>query len=111
MQRIAVATERADDELPLFDRVSKRLQLLRIGEEHRRIAVRVPGIGSGTNLDRFDAQPDDVVESFLEGLAAEEHRKDPNLHSSSFLFPFSFFLYTLTQRRVLDAFAIASITR
>src|SRR5262249_29400326 len=47
------------------------------------LAVRVAGIGAAANLDGVDAQRLQVVERFLERLAAEQHRKNANFHVSS----------------------------
>src|SRR5262245_2351383 len=104
MQRIAVARQRADDQLALLDDILERLQLLIAGEKLRGIAVVVPGIRAGADFDRLHALLDQVIEDLLERFLPEQDGENADPHADSNL-------QTVTQRRARAAFSIAASTR
>src|SRR5262245_35152629 len=80
MDRVAVAAEGADRQASPIDRLLESLQLAVALQQFCRFAVCIAGIGARADLDRLESKLLDVVERFLEGLAAEQDCKDADFH-------------------------------
>src|SRR5262249_38166477 len=102
--RIAVAGQRADDEVPLRDGALEGLEFLLVRQEFGRVAVIVAGVRARADLDRLDTLRDQVVEDFFERLLSEQDGEYADPHADSNL-------QTVTQRRARAAFSIAASTR
>jgi hypothetical protein len=102
VQRIAVAAEGADDEVAPVDGLLERLQALVARQQRGGVRVGVPRVGPRPDLDRSEAEVDDIVQRFFERLLPEQDGEHPDLHAAPF---------TRTQRRVCDERSTASSTR
>ena len=80
MERVAVATERADGDAAIGEK------LLEFGEglgvvEHGELAVRVAGIIAGAEFDGVDVEGFELVEDGGEWKLGEQRGEDSDFHA------------------------------
>ncbi len=80
MQGVSVAAQGRNDQAPPLDRAQKPPLSGLLLQQRGRVAMRLPRISAGSDLDRLAAHLRHVIEHLLEGHVTEQNSKDSDFH-------------------------------